>query len=279
MKIAAFTEPFGRRIKNTVEMFEPKSPPRAAGNTAGILAGYSSPVEIAGNWEQDENGVWKCKARRLWKIDGTYQSRNDVTEIDLYAPCNESKPESRFGNRVFAMFRGVWELIGFGTLIGKVTKPITTSSLQPASLDDIPGEITPLGSLIGMPCVGIGLAKTEYIPINKIVEYQITNWKSSGGEMFDFAITAPPDIGYQRIASDVPSGTSNKTTLPYFDEEDYSDSGVSKPSNPTVNGGAVPSGYTAKATNAAGSPLIYKVGRANEELVLLGGNCPSKDIS
>jgi hypothetical protein len=68
-------------------------------------------VEITGEWEQDQ-AVWKCKAKRLWRIDGNYETRDDNIEIDLYDPCGNAKPEVSVGDRVYAVFRGVWEMVG-----------------------------------------------------------------------------------------------------------------------------------------------------------------------
>jgi hypothetical protein len=110
-KYARFTADYGRRIKSTVDMFQPKGVPAAAPSRADILSGYSSPVEITEDWEEDENGLWKCKAKRLFRTDGTYQARGDGPEIDLWDPCGTGKPSPAAGDKVFAVWRGVWELV------------------------------------------------------------------------------------------------------------------------------------------------------------------------
>ncbi|MDR2757611.1 MAG: hypothetical protein LBC20_18125, partial [Planctomycetaceae bacterium] len=110
-KIAIFTPEYGQRIKSVIDTFTPSSPPTAMKNPNAVLSGYSSPVEITGDWEQ-EQALWKCKAKRLWHTDGKYETRDDGLEIDLYDPCSNDKPEVGTGDRVYAVFRGVWEMVG-----------------------------------------------------------------------------------------------------------------------------------------------------------------------
>jgi len=109
-KVALFSEQLGRRIKNTVEDSEKIPLLLPADNQARLLAGHTSPVEIIGAWVID-GGTWKCRARRLWRIDGAYQPIDDGITFDLYHPTSSTQPEQGIGERVFAVFRGVWELI------------------------------------------------------------------------------------------------------------------------------------------------------------------------
>ncbi|MDR3183715.1 MAG: hypothetical protein LBT89_12505 [Planctomycetaceae bacterium] len=112
-KIAVFSEQYGRRIKSAVDAYVPPEPSAAATNSADVLSGYSSPVEIVSSWTQ-EGQLWKCGAVRLWHIDGEYKARDDGKTIDLYAPCSGGVPDTSIGSRVFAFWRGVWELVSGG---------------------------------------------------------------------------------------------------------------------------------------------------------------------
>ena len=109
-KIALFSEQFGRRIKNTVEDSEKISASFPADNQTRLLIGHTSPVEITDEWTLD-NETWKCRAKRLFRIDGTYQSLEDNVEFDLYHPTSTEQPSQGIGARVFALFRGVWEMV------------------------------------------------------------------------------------------------------------------------------------------------------------------------
>jgi hypothetical protein len=107
---AVFSQSLARRVKNVVEESEKHSAVLPTENKARLLAGHTSPVEITAPWTQDGNS-WKCRARRLFRIDGVYQPLNDGVEFDVFHPTTAAKPELGIGERVFAVFRGVWELV------------------------------------------------------------------------------------------------------------------------------------------------------------------------
>ena len=124
--IASFSERFGRRIKTAVENVEKISASLPTANKATILAAQSSPVEITDEWTLD-GGTWKCRAKRLWRVDGTYQTINDGVEFDLYHPTSGDQPTQGIGERVFAVFRGAWELVaGVGGGTGIASDKIAT---------------------------------------------------------------------------------------------------------------------------------------------------------
>ncbi|MCL2710269.1 MAG: kelch motif-containing protein [Planctomycetaceae bacterium] len=129
--IAAFSERFGRRIKTAVEDVEKTSESLPSDNKATILAGYSSPVEITDSWTQDGD-VWKCRARRLYRRGGSYQPINDGVEFDLYFPTSAEPPELGIGDRVFAVFRGVWEVVS--GVAGGESAPRKAVLVQPKEL-------------------------------------------------------------------------------------------------------------------------------------------------
>jgi hypothetical protein len=111
-RIAVFSPEYGKRIKSVVDTFTPQPPnTNTSRNPNGVLSGFSSPMEVTGEWEREQD-LWKCKAKRLWRMDGQYKTRNDGIEIELYNPCSNDKPEITIGNRVYAVFRGVWEMAG-----------------------------------------------------------------------------------------------------------------------------------------------------------------------
>ena len=127
-KPALFTEQLARRLKHHVEESDKHRVPPLAENKAGLLAGYTSPVEIVSSWTL-EGEVWKCRAHRLWRIDGAYRQREESTEFDLYHPTSAEHPGLGIGERVFALFRGVWELVsgtgtaGSGTIQARLVQP------------------------------------------------------------------------------------------------------------------------------------------------------------
>ncbi|GHT28066.1 hypothetical protein FACS18942_08160 [Planctomycetales bacterium] len=101
MKIYTFSKEFTERIKSVVETAEAGNVPQASGNNAGLLAGFTSPLEITA----------EGKAKRLWNIDGTYQTRDEDDEFEYADPLGLS-PSA--GDKIFALWRGHWELIGGG---------------------------------------------------------------------------------------------------------------------------------------------------------------------
>jgi len=123
---ALITENLGRRMKTVVESSEKVAASFPSENKARQVAGNTSPVEIIGTWVQDDR-TWKCRAKRLWRIDGVYQTRHDEVEFDLYHPTSTERPPQGIGERVFAVFRGVWELVSgasSGTPSGEITVPV-----------------------------------------------------------------------------------------------------------------------------------------------------------
>jgi hypothetical protein len=115
-KVAVFSEDLGRRVKSLVDTnIVLADIPSIAKNQNAILGGITSPVEITGEWEQIQ-GVWKCKAKRLWRTanGNGYTSRAAGGIIDLYDPCSMDQPAVEIGARVFAIWRGVWEMVSGG---------------------------------------------------------------------------------------------------------------------------------------------------------------------
>jgi hypothetical protein len=64
-------------------------------------------------------------------------------EIEVFAPCNtEQKPNTKVGDRVFAIYRGEWEMVGggasgiyvgnltYGCAIGATKVNVTTSTRE-----------------------------------------------------------------------------------------------------------------------------------------------------
>jgi hypothetical protein len=127
---ALFSESLGKRVKTVVESAEKTDAILPAENKARLLAGYTSPVEISDAWIMD-GGVWKCRARRLWRIDGTYQTIDDGVEFDLYHPTSAEQPAQGVGERVFAVFRGVWELVSGAAVGGPAPPPQTATVILP----------------------------------------------------------------------------------------------------------------------------------------------------
>ncbi|MCL2710777.1 MAG: hypothetical protein FWE95_07840, partial [Planctomycetaceae bacterium] len=107
---SVFTEPLAKRVKTAVESLEMAGVPPSHENQARLLAGHTSPVEITDTWTFD-GGTWKCRATRLWRIGGVYQTTQGGIEFDLYHPTSSEQPPQWIGERVFAVFRGVWELV------------------------------------------------------------------------------------------------------------------------------------------------------------------------
>ena len=79
-----------------------------------------SPVKITSDWtnnneeESDEEkpGAWTAKARRLWWNGSQYDVADwNPDEITLYDPCATEKPGYLPGQRVYAIYRGRWELV------------------------------------------------------------------------------------------------------------------------------------------------------------------------
>ena len=132
--LAAFSVPTGQRLlKHVIENEKVVAPPLLA-NNARQLVGHTSPVEITGEWTQDGE-TWKCRAKRLWRIDGTYQMRDDGAEFDLYHPTSGAQPTQGIGERVFAIFRSVWELVsGAATGSGEPSAPRKIRLVQPKEL-------------------------------------------------------------------------------------------------------------------------------------------------
>lgn len=147
--LALFSERFGRRIAGAVNEVEKTSVSSPTENKATILAGHSTPVEITAGWSQN-GGTWKCRARRLYNINGTYQSRTGDVEFDLYHPTASEQPTQGIGARVFAFFRGVWELVagvnaGGGTSYAVTTVPVFYPARQWTHKMPIDGnELKPL---------------------------------------------------------------------------------------------------------------------------------------
>jgi hypothetical protein len=119
-KYVVFTEPLGKRVKTAVESAEKMDAPIPSKNEARILSGYTSPVEITGSWVQD-GGTWKCRAKRLWRVEGVYRVRENDADFELYHPVSAEMPEQGIGDRVFAVSRGVWELVS-GAAVGGIRR-------------------------------------------------------------------------------------------------------------------------------------------------------------
>ena len=135
---AVFTESAARKIlhaANEVHKTPPPDPPTT--NKLRTIGELTSPVIITGNWTL-EAGTWKCRARRLWRIDGIYQTLDDNIEFDLYHPTHtqESPPEHTVGSRVFAFYRGVWEVVStvstLSTVSTTVPEELTVPVFYPA---------------------------------------------------------------------------------------------------------------------------------------------------
>jgi len=70
----------------------------------------------------DVTEIWTAKGRRLWWTPKGYKTAEwNSDEITLCAPCSVGQPGYAVGDRVFAVFRGRWEIIagtgGSGLLI------------------------------------------------------------------------------------------------------------------------------------------------------------------
>jgi len=78
-----------------------------------------SPVLITSGWkitDDKESKLWVAKAKRLWLTKDGYDTASwNEEEITLCDPCAESQPDYAVGDRVFAVFRGRWEIISGGT--------------------------------------------------------------------------------------------------------------------------------------------------------------------
>jgi hypothetical protein len=82
-------------------------------SNAGVMSGYLSPVEITSNWTKKENGGYRARAKRLWfdAASETYKPKANDLEVDLFYPLSSDQPPSAKGDRLFAVFRGRWEVI------------------------------------------------------------------------------------------------------------------------------------------------------------------------
>ena len=114
MNVAGFTPEFGRRIKSVVEGYSPaSSPPGKAFDGRAAHAAFSSPVEIEGEWTQDDTDTaWHCTAKKVVFRDEKYVAADDA--VELYDPCSHEKPAYAPGDRVYAVYRGRWELVSGG---------------------------------------------------------------------------------------------------------------------------------------------------------------------
>ena len=137
MNVAGFTPEFGKRIKQTVEAFSPGNhPPGKAFDGRAAHAAFSSPVEIEGEWTQDDtNTAWHCSAKKVVFRDEKYVAATDA--VELYDPCATEKPAYAPGDRVYAVYRGRWELVSGGTGGGgspMVPGTLTTNLTQNSAL-------------------------------------------------------------------------------------------------------------------------------------------------
>ena len=128
---ALFKESYGRKIKSVVEDVTKSSAPLPLKSEARILAGWTSPVVLTSDWIHD-GGTWKCWARRLFRIDGVYQTIDDGVEFELHcATCQYEPPPQGNGEQVFAIYRGVWELVsGGGASEGDQLAPMTITRVE-----------------------------------------------------------------------------------------------------------------------------------------------------
>lgn len=124
--IAVFSPEFGQRIKTAVEGIEAGTKPIPSKNANGILAGYTSPMEIIGAWTQD-GGLWQCRAKRLWKTGGGYEPRDDGQEITLHS-FDAQQPEAT--GRVFAVWRGIWEMVSSASAGNENAYAVVTENIQ-----------------------------------------------------------------------------------------------------------------------------------------------------
>jgi len=153
-KPVGFTEQLARRIKNMVDDAEKHSVQPPGANPARLLVGYTSPVEITSAWFSD-GMLWKCRACRLWNINGEYRKIDEHGEFDLYHPTSQEQPAQGVGERVFAVYRGVWEMVsgagGATTIRAVVMKSISQPSDTTARPPDGMGKIA-LFSKTYIPC-------------------------------------------------------------------------------------------------------------------------------
>jgi hypothetical protein len=85
---------------------------KRSGNAA-ITSGYISPVEITTDWSKKENGGYKAKCKRLWfnEKNERYNAQPTEPETDVFYPLSNDQPPCTKGDRVFAVYRGRWEII------------------------------------------------------------------------------------------------------------------------------------------------------------------------
>ncbi|MDR1382782.1 MAG: hypothetical protein LBJ67_02880 [Planctomycetaceae bacterium] len=182
-KYALFSEGFGRKIKNVVDSFT-QEVPAGKSNAANILACYSSPMEITGEWEQDSDALWTCKAKRLWMIGGEYRTRDAEIEIDLYAPCHNAKPDLNVGDRCFAVFRGLWEVVGGS---GGSGSNIIQSTLVTSMVNDAPA-LTAAGHTI----TTLLLMSGRSLAANSTVVYDTNTLKLITASRYSETFPLPP---------------------------------------------------------------------------------------
>lgn len=81
-------------------------------NRNALLAHLMIPAVIETEWELDEDfDVYKCKVKQCVKAKEGYEPPEDAIELDLYDPCGTGQPSPVVGDKVFAVFRGVWEMV------------------------------------------------------------------------------------------------------------------------------------------------------------------------
>lgn len=128
---ALFPESFGHRIKESVLDFEkpPLLPPSE--NKARRISEHLTPFEITSMWIL-AGFIWKCRGRRLYKIGGIYQVLPNEPEFELYhaTAMQPAAPPQGVGERVFALFRGVWEIVS--------STPQNTAPQPPPEIPKVP---------------------------------------------------------------------------------------------------------------------------------------------
>ncbi|HBT77613.1 MAG TPA: hypothetical protein DEB39_11985 [Planctomycetaceae bacterium] len=163
--VVLFGRDLAMRTKTHVERTPVASPLRNK-NRIGVAADLFSPVVLVGGWEKiiengGENGGensaesgWVARCRRLWQdaTTGKYDPADWNPEVsELYDPTADGEPASLPGDRVWAVYRGRWEVVsspGGGAPAAPVLYGTIMEDVPPTDHSDVDyrfGKVSVLG--------------------------------------------------------------------------------------------------------------------------------------